>query len=110
MLLLVLSSAKVAIIMIVSNESTLIFWLIILQESELLQLDSASQILSKLSDIPSEIDDADELLTTAIAVSKSLSEEEITSLRKKHLAILMAGQGAIINPEQTKNLPKEVRL
>lgn len=61
-----------------------------------------------LSELPSSIDDVDELLSTSLEVAQSLKHGLIESHRRKHLAYIMADQGAILNPEQTKNLPKEV--
>lgn len=40
----------------------------------------------------------------------SLTDMVIESQRRKHLAYLMADQGAIVNPDSAKNLPKQVRL
>lgn len=40
----------------------------------------------------------------------SLTDMVIESQRRKHLAYLMADQGAIVNPDSAKNLPKQVRF
>jgi len=79
-----------------------------LQESDLKKMDSSAQIFNFLSDIPSKVDDIDELIAASYEVAQSLNHGLIESHRRKHLAYLMADQGAILNPEQTKNLPKQV--
>ena len=61
-----------------------------------------------LSDLPSTIDDVDELISASKEVAQSLKHGLIESHRRKHLAYLMADHGAILNPEQTNNLPKQV--
>ncbi len=38
----------------------------------------------------------------------SLTDIIVDTHRRKHLAYLMAEQGAIVNPESTGNLPKQV--
>ena len=40
--------------------------------------------------------------------SASLTDIIVDTHRRKHLAYLMAEQGAIVNPENTGNLPKQV--
>ena len=44
----------------------------------------------------------------AYRVASSLSDIVVETHRRKHLAYLMADQGAIVNPESAKNLPKQV--
>ena len=43
-------------------------------------------------------------------VAGSLTEVTIDTQRRKHLAYLMADQGAIVNPESARNLPKQVKF
>lgn len=45
----------------------------------------------------------------AYRVASSLTDVVIDTHRRKHLAYLMADQGALLNPESTRNLPKQVR-
>jgi len=45
---------------------------------------------------------------TAYQVSNSLTDVIVDTHRRKHLAYLMADQGALVNPESTRNLPKQV--
>ena len=49
-----------------------------------------------------------ELLQVSYRVAGSLTDMVIESQRRKHLAYLMADQGAIVNPDSAKNLPKQV--
>ncbi|KAF6032031.1 SGSM3 [Bugula neritina] len=78
-----------------------------LREKQVGTMKSSSQIFNFLADLPSTIDDVDELIEAAFGVAQSLKHGLIESQRRKHLAYLMADQGALINPEQTKNLPKQ---
>ena len=45
---------------------------------------------------------------TSYRVSGSLTDVMIETHRRKHLAYLMADQGALVNPESSRNLPKQV--
>lgn len=49
-----------------------------------------------------------ELFQVSYRVAGSLTDMVIESQRRKHLAYLMADQGAIVNPDSAKNLPKQV--
>ena len=42
-------------------------------------------------------------------VASSLTSVIVETHRRKHLAYLMADQGALVNPESVRNLPKQVR-
>lgn len=44
----------------------------------------------------------------AYRVSASLTDVVVDTHRRKHLAYLMADQGALVNPESSRNLPKQV--
>ncbi|KAK2160806.1 hypothetical protein LSH36_127g18070 [Paralvinella palmiformis] len=46
-------------------------------------------------------------MKTAYQVSNSLTDVIVDTHRRKHLAYLMADQGALVNPESTRNLPKQ---
>ena len=50
------------------------------------------------------------LLQVAYRAASSLSDIVVETHRRKHLAYLMADQGAIVNPESAKNLPKQVQM
>jgi len=41
-------------------------------------------------------------------VAGSLTDVVVDTQRRKHLAYLMADHGAIVNPEASRNLPKQV--
>ena len=45
----------------------------------------------------------------AFKVASSLTDVMVETTRRKHLAYLMADEGALLNPESAKNLPKQVR-
>ncbi|XP_072029741.1 small G protein signaling modulator 3 homolog isoform X2 [Amphiura filiformis] len=78
-----------------------------LKEEELLELENSAQIFNALSDLPGEVDDVDKLLEVGMKHSASLTDIIVDTHRRKHLAYLMAEQGAIVNPESTGNLPKQ---
>ncbi|XP_033630049.1 small G protein signaling modulator 3 homolog isoform X2 [Asterias rubens] len=82
-----------------------------LKEEELLKLENSAQIFNALSDLPGGIDEVDKLIEKACEVgmkhSASLTDIIVDTHRRKHLAYLMAEQGAIVNPENTGNLPKQ---
>lgn len=79
-----------------------------IQEPELKELENSAQIFNALSDIPGDIDDVDHLLDVSFRVASSLSEVVMETHRRRHLAYLMADQGALVgNPEAVPNLPKQ---
>jgi len=43
-------------------------------------------------------------------VAGSLTDVVVDTQRRKHLAYLMADHGTIVNPEASRNLPKQVQL
>ena len=47
-------------------------------------------------------------LQTSFKVASSLTDVLVDTHRRKHLAYLMADQGALVNPDSTRNLPKQV--
>ncbi|XP_033630050.1 small G protein signaling modulator 3 homolog isoform X3 [Asterias rubens] len=81
-----------------------------LKEEELLKLENSAQIFNALSDLPGGIDEVDKLIEACevgMKHSASLTDIIVDTHRRKHLAYLMAEQGAIVNPENTGNLPKQ---
>ncbi|UYV71689.1 SGSM3 [Cordylochernes scorpioides] len=76
-----------------------------LRESTLSDISNSAQFFNALSDIPGDIDDIEDLLE--MAFQSALTTVMIDTQRRKHLAYLMADQGALLNPENTKNLPKQ---
>lgn len=73
-------------------------------------LENSAQIFNALSDIPGEVDDVDKLFEVSYQIAGSLTDMALETHRRKHLAYLMADQGALLNPENAKNLPKQVRF
>ncbi|XP_060572376.1 small G protein signaling modulator 3 homolog [Ruditapes philippinarum] len=78
-----------------------------MKEIELKTLDNSAQIFNALSDVPGDVQDVDELIELAYRVCGSLTDIVVDTHRRKHLAYIMADQGAIVNPESAKNLPKQ---
>ncbi|XP_019765184.1 small G protein signaling modulator 3 homolog isoform X2 [Dendroctonus ponderosae] len=79
-----------------------------IQEPHLKTLENSAQIFNALSDIPGDIEDVDKLLEVSTQLTSSLSEVMIETYRRRHLAYLMADQGALVgNPEAAPNLPKQ---
>lgn len=79
-----------------------------MKEPQLKVLENSAQIFNALSDIPGDIDDVEKLLEAASLVASSLNETMIETYRRRHLAYLMADQGALVgNPEAAPNLPKQ---
>uniref|UniRef100_A0A8C5QMM9 Small G protein signaling modulator 3 n=1 Tax=Leptobrachium leishanense TaxID=445787 RepID=A0A8C5QMM9_9ANUR len=68
-----------------------------IKEEELIQSENSASIFNTLSDIPSQIEDADVLLREAIMVAGNLTELVIETQRRKHLAYLIADQGQLLN-------------
>lgn len=79
-----------------------------MKEPQLKTLENSAQIFNALSDIPGEVDDVDKLLEISMELANSLNEVMIETYRRRHLAYLMADQGALVgNPEAAPNLPKQ---
>lgn len=78
-----------------------------IKEPGMKPLENSAQIFNALSDIPGDIDDVDQLFESSFRLASSLTDVLIDSHRRKHLAYLMADQGAIVNPDSTRNLPKQ---
>lgn len=49
-----------------------------------------------------------DMLQVAFRTAGSLTDVVVETHRRKHLAYLMADQGALVNPESSRNLPKQV--
>ncbi|CAG2237768.1 MAP [Mytilus edulis] len=96
--------------MFFNEGSTIVFQMTMgmlkMKETELKCLDNSAQIFNSLSDVPGDVQDVDELIEIAFRISGSLTDVVIESHRRKHLAYLMADQGAIVSP-QSNNLPKQ---
>lgn len=75
----------------------------LLQEDELIQSENSASIFNTLSDIPSQIEDADVLLREAMRVAGSLTDVAVETQRRKHLAYLIAEQGQLLNSSTTVN-------
>ncbi|XP_052825542.1 small G protein signaling modulator 3 homolog isoform X2 [Octopus bimaculoides] len=78
-----------------------------MKEEEMLTFDNSAQIFNALSDVPGDVQDVDKLIEISFNVAGSLTDTIVDTHRRKHLAYLMADQGAIVNPESAKNLPKQ---
>ncbi|OXB54454.1 hypothetical protein ASZ78_013511, partial [Callipepla squamata] len=81
-----------------------------MKEDELIQSENSASIFNTLSDIPSQIADADVLLREAMRVAGSLTDVAVETQRRKHLAYLIADQGQLLNSSTAVNsLSKIVR-
>ncbi|XP_043924287.1 small G protein signaling modulator 3 isoform X2 [Protopterus annectens] len=80
-----------------------------MKEEELIQSENSASIFNTLSDIPSQIEDADVLLQESMKIAGSLTDVMIEAQRRKHLAYLMTDQGQLLNTSSTVNLSKIVR-
>ncbi|KAG8436335.1 hypothetical protein GDO86_007438 [Hymenochirus boettgeri] len=80
-----------------------------MKEEELIQSENSASIFNTLSDIPSQIEDADVLLREAMLISGTLTEVMIEAQRRKHLAYLLADQDQLLNSTAAVNLSKIIR-
>ncbi|XP_066113401.1 small G protein signaling modulator 3 isoform X2 [Saccopteryx bilineata] len=80
-----------------------------LKEEELIQSENSASIFNTLSDIPSQIEDADLLLGEAMRLASSLTDMAVETQRRKHLAYLIADQGQLLGTSTTANLSQVVR-
>ncbi|XP_053577267.1 small G protein signaling modulator 3 [Bombina bombina] len=81
-----------------------------MKEEELTQSENSASIFNTLSDIPSQIDEADALLREAMIISGTLTEVMIEAQRRKHLAYLIADEGQLLNSTAAvTNLSKIMR-
>ncbi|XP_036722041.1 small G protein signaling modulator 3 isoform X4 [Balaenoptera musculus] len=80
-----------------------------LKEEELIQSENSASIFNTLSDIPSQMEDADLLLGEAMRLAGSLTDVAVESQRRKHLAYLLADQGQLLGASPAANLSQVVR-
>ncbi|XP_037369402.1 small G protein signaling modulator 3 [Talpa occidentalis] len=80
-----------------------------LKEEELIQSENSASIFNTLSDIPSQIQDAEQLLGEAMRLAGSLTDVAVETQRRKHLAYLMADQGQLLGTSATTTLSQVVR-
>ncbi|XP_044939744.1 small G protein signaling modulator 3 isoform X5 [Mustela putorius furo] len=80
-----------------------------LKEEELIQSENSASIFNTLSDIPSQIEDAELLLGEAMRLAGSLTDVAVETQRRKHLAYLIADQGQLLGTTATTNLSQVVR-
>ncbi|XP_047598423.1 small G protein signaling modulator 3 isoform X4 [Lutra lutra] len=80
-----------------------------LKEEELIQSENSASIFNTLSDIPSQIEDAELLLGEAMRLAGSLTDVAVETQRRKHLAYLIADQGQLLGTNATTNLSQVVR-
>lgn len=74
------------------------------QEEELIQSENSASIFNTLSDIPSQMEDAELLLGEAMRLAGSLTDVAVETQRRKHLAYLLADQGQLLGASTTTNL------
>lgn len=74
------------------------------QEDELIQSENSASIFNTLSDIPSQLEDADLLLAEAMRLAGSLTAVAVEAQRRKHLAYLLADQGQLLGTTATASL------
>lgn len=82
----------------------------LLQEDELIQSENSASIFNTLSDIPSQIEDADVLLQEAMRVAGSLTDVAVETQRRKHLAYLIADQGQLLSSTTAVNSLSKVSV
>ncbi|MXQ92429.1 hypothetical protein E5288_WYG001109 [Bos mutus] len=80
-----------------------------LKEDELIQSENSASIFNTLSDIPSQLEDADLLLAEAMRLAGSLTAVALETQRRKHLAYLLADQGQLLGAPATTGLSQVVR-
>nr|XP_023415748.1 small G protein signaling modulator 3 [Loxodonta africana] len=80
-----------------------------LKEEELIQSENSASIFNTLSDIPSQIEDAELLLGVAMRLAGSLTDVAVETQRRKHLAYLIADQGQLLATSTTTHLSQVVR-
>ncbi|KAM5289127.1 small G protein signaling modulator 3 isoform 2-T2 [Ctenodactylus gundi] len=80
-----------------------------LKEEELVQSENSASIFNTLSDIPSQMQDAELLLGAAMRLAGSLTDVAVESQRRKHLAYLIADQGQLLGTSPPANLSQVAR-
>lgn len=79
------------------------------QEEELIQSENSASIFNTLSDIPTQLEDAELLLGAAMRLAGSLTEAAVEAQRRKHLAYLIADQGQLLGTSATTTLSQVCR-
>uniref|UniRef100_UPI00358E8A98 small G protein signaling modulator 3 isoform X2 n=1 Tax=Myxine glutinosa TaxID=7769 RepID=UPI00358E8A98 len=79
-----------------------------MKEEELIPSENSAAIFNILSDIPSGIDNAEQLIQVSMRIAGCITEVMIESQRRKQLAYLMADQGQLMNPSMQTSLTKQV--
>ncbi|XP_005003918.1 small G protein signaling modulator 3 isoform X7 [Cavia porcellus] len=79
-----------------------------LKEEELIQSENSASIFNTLSDIPTQLEDAELLLGAAMRLAGSLTEAAVEAQRRKHLAYLIADQGQLLGTSATTTLSQQV--
>lgn len=74
------------------------------QEEELIQSENSASIFNTLSDIPSQMEDAELLLGVAMRLAGSLTDVAVETQRRTHLAYLIADQGQLLGTGTLTNL------
>ncbi|XP_069765857.1 small G protein signaling modulator 3 isoform X1 [Narcine bancroftii] len=72
-----------------------------MKEEELIQSENSASIFNTLSDIPSQIEDAETLIKESMKIAGSLTDTMIEAQRSKHMAYLIAEQGQLNNSQST---------
>ncbi|XP_037702616.1 small G protein signaling modulator 3 isoform X5 [Choloepus didactylus] len=80
-----------------------------LKEEELIQSENSASIFNTLSDIPSQMEDAELLLGEAVRLAGSLTDMAVETQRRKHLAYLVADQAQLLGPSAPGSLSQVVR-
>ncbi|XP_069345987.1 small G protein signaling modulator 3 isoform X7 [Eulemur rufifrons] len=80
-----------------------------LKEEELILSENSASIFNTLSDIPSQIEDAELLLGAAMRLAGSLTDVAVETQRRKHLAYLIADQGQLLGASTATSLSQVVR-
>ncbi|XP_048210890.1 small G protein signaling modulator 3 isoform X2 [Perognathus longimembris pacificus] len=80
-----------------------------LKEEELIQSENSASIFNTLSDIPTQMEDAELLLGEAMRLAGSLTAVAVETQRRKHLAYLIADQGPLGGPGTTPSLSQVVK-
>ncbi|KAK2557092.1 Small G protein signaling modulator 3 [Acropora cervicornis] len=78
-----------------------------MKEDVILKLDNSAQIFNTLSDIPSDVTDAEELLEASNKAAASLTDVILETHRKKHMAFLMADLGALVDKGSGKQMTRD---
>ncbi|XP_035875558.1 small G protein signaling modulator 3 isoform X4 [Phyllostomus discolor] len=80
-----------------------------LKEEELIQSENSASIFNTLSDIPSQMEDAELLLGEAMRLAGSLTDVAVETQRRKHMAYIIADQGQLLGTSTTTHLSQVVR-